>query len=65
MGVFSNEKNESCLDYFVIGPHVPLDRKSRGGNSQMEGYVHFNNLAEISFWLKTGLAMESVKHKRL
>lgn len=63
--MFSNEKSESCLDYFVIGPRVPLGRKSRGGNSHMEGYVHFNDLAEISFWLQTGLAMESVKHKRL
>ena len=65
MGVFSNEKNESCLDYFVMGPHVPLCRKGRGGNSQMEGYVHFNDLAEISFWLKTELTMASVKHKWL
>lgn len=63
--MFSSEKDESCLDYFVMEPRIPLGRKGRGGNSQMEDCVHFNDLAEISFWLKTEPTMASVKHKRL
>lgn len=31
----------------------------------MEGNVRYNDLAGISLWLKIGLAMESLKYKRL